>query len=856
MRLLGPLFLLAAAPAGAALALSWRAARAGRRARAALRGLSALALALAAAGLTVRAGSPPRALVLLDRSASQGSALRASAGAALACGRLLSRRFEVGYVSFAAAPRPERPEDLGALRPDDSGTDLAAALEHARARLSAGEPAVLVSDGLGGAAFDAAAAGAGWGAPDGPRLLVLPGGVRAPDAALVELDAPAEAFPGERLTVSARLAGSAAGDGAVRVSLAGPGAPAGPVELLLPRGGRGVRAAVFAVRAPESGIAEYVATLSAPGDACAANDSARALVRVLARPRVAVVSADAAGSAAAAALAAAPGLEVRRLGPEGLDADLAGFAAVVLDDLPRQSLGGGRDARLAGYLRGGGGLLVLGGERAYGAGGWEDSGALERELPASCRPPGRKLFAVLVLDRSGSMGRPAGAAAGAESKLALVKRAATAALDCFGPGDQAVLVAFGGRPEVLAGPARPAEPEAAGRFRAALAGLEAGGPTRLADALAAAAALLPPAGDHELVRHVVLLSDGLPEGQGIDRAAEAARLRALARALAASGATLSTVSTGAADEDRRLLEELAALGRGRCHQPHGLEALEAAFRRELNPGEHVARGAFRPVAGDDALARALGGLPELSGRNRVSARPRARVVLEAPPAAGRGREPLLLVWDRGRGRAACFASQVGGEWGAAPAGPEGARLLGELARWAAGRTGRPGCRLALRPAAGGAGARLELVARDEADRPLALLAPVAELSDLSGSWTARAALLEESPSRYAAELSPPPGAAEVIATVADEKAGELARGAFPLNYPPELRRVGIDHQALSALARAAGGRMISAPAELAALTPAGAAGGAGGAWRGLAPWLAAAALALLVAELFLRALRR
>ncbi len=847
-----PWLMLAALPAAAVLVAGWvvavRRGRSGKPALA-LRSAAATVLALGAGGLLLRSGGRPRALVMLDRSASMGTAHREAASAARQAGRILADRFEVSYGSFALSAQDEAPEALGKLVPDGPGTDFAAMLAFARGRLRPGEPAVVVTDGLS-TVTGAREAALGWGEL-APALVLLVSGPKGPDAALAELDAPAQVRPGERFAISVRVTGTAAGPVEVTVSRplrGGPRKQVGRERLALPPCGRGVGLARFEEEAPDGGLLEYTATLSAAGDAESGNDAARALVRVLGKLRVGIISAR---PSPAPRLLGAAGLEVTPLAAGSLPQDLGGFDVILIDNLRRELLPDRSCARLAGYVKQGGGLVVLGGPESYASGGYDDAGKLERVLPASMIPPDEEgLFAVLVLDRSGSMGQEVREGAG-KKKLDLVKEAALKVInpDSFGAADQLAVVAFAREPVLLAGPERPADAGAAGRLREAVKGIEVGGSTNLAGALEKAVEILGKARDPKIARHIILLSDGLLVGAKKGRASQVRKLRRTAKALADRGATLSAVGTGSRDEDTKLLSGLARLGRGRFYQPARLEELAAIFRRDISTRRaRILKGAFTAVAGRHPLGALIGPLPALEGRNRVSAKRDAWAALEAPARGGRGREPLLLAWERGRGRAACFASSLGAPWGRSlTEGETGKRFAGALARWAAGRSGRGGCRLSLRREAGGA-LRLELFARDETRRPLAGLEPFARVRGIEKTLP----LLQESPSRYAARLAPPAAAREVAASAFHE-GGELARGLFPLSYPREIARVGADRSRIDELARLAGGRTINSPSELAGLEFARASG------RGLtsaAPLLSLLALALVVAELAFRAVRR
>jgi Mg-chelatase subunit ChlD len=865
MNLREPWLLLALLPAAAVLALAWRRGRRGAPAGLAaplLQTLAALALGLAAAGLAVRTGGRPAALVLVDRSASTAASHGGPARAALAAGRALAPRFDVAYASFALTARPETAGALAALPPDEAGTDLAAALGLAGRQSAPGEPAVLVGDGL--ATVPGARAAALALAGGGPALVVLPAGVFGPDAAVAGLDVPAEARPGAPVRVAVRVTGSAAGPvvlGLTRHDDAG-SRELGRRELALPAAGAGAAGCFFDDTAPAAGTVWYTAALEAPGDAEPANNSRRAGLRVLGPVRAAVL---AGGESGAGALLAAAGIEVTAAGG-GLPARLAGLDAVVIDNLPRERLPAEDCRRLAAFIAEGGGLVVLGGPRAYASGGWHNGGELERELPASMTPPDdRGLLAVLVLDRSGSMGVPL---PGGGTKLERVRAAAREMLGggSFAENDRLAAVAFASAPELVAGPERPAAAEGAARLRGALDRLTAAGSTDLAGALEMAAELLRGDADKSAAHHIIMLSDGLPVGPGA--AGQRARLEGLAAALAASGATLSTVGTGSGEEDARLLGDLARLGRGRFYRPGDLAELGEIFRRDLAERRAaVAEGRFAPVVTPTPLPGLDALLPALEKRNRFSAKPGVWTALEAPAPGGAGREPLLLAWERGHGRAVCLGTGLGGAWNGRLAGtPEGAALLGALARWAAGRSGREGCSLRLvtagqargRPGPagdggdGGAGLRLELVAREARGQPLNLAAPVIELRSADGRWSKRLEPIQESPSRHAAGFVLPPGGRDFTA-VARDGAEELARAVFSVPFPPELARVGVDRAALEDLARAAGGRVIASADELRRMEfPA----ARGRGMAGAAPWLAAAGLLLVLAELALRAARR
>ena len=79
---------------------------------------------------------------------------------------------------------------------------------------------------------------------------------------------------------------------------------------------------------------------------------------------------------------------------------------MVLSDVSSSYLGTAQTAALSKYVRGGGGVIVAGGESSYGPGGYAGT-AFERLLPVRTDPERERkephLALVLVIDRSGSM---------------------------------------------------------------------------------------------------------------------------------------------------------------------------------------------------------------------------------------------------------------------------------------------------------------------------------------------------------------------------------------------------------------------------------------------------------------------
>lgn len=170
--------------------------------------------------------------------------------------------------------------------------------------------------------------------------------------------------------------------------------------------------------------------------------------------------------------------------------DLDEYLAVVVQDMPADEIG---DVNaLQRYVIDGNGLVVAGGENAYGNGGYDDS-PISTMLPVRNGSGGRTARIVLAIDISGS------AAAGLDVQKAL----ALDVLDQLGDRNVVGIVAF--NDQVF----RVADPQTLGGSRQELADrirrLQSGGGTRIAVGLQGAGELVGGGGT------IVLLSDGRDE---------------------------------------------------------------------------------------------------------------------------------------------------------------------------------------------------------------------------------------------------------------------------------------------------------------------------------------------------------
>jgi hypothetical protein len=361
------------------------------------------------------------------------------------------------------------------------------------------------------------------------------------------------------------------------------------------------------------------------------------------------------GEALAAALEAA-GMEADVLTAVPDTGGLLSYDGVVLVNVPNP--GDEVAADLASYVEDlGRGLVVVGGDQAYGLGDYQDS-ALEEILPVSGDPDDlvrrQPVAEVLVIDTSGSM-----AACHCESmerhnetiqsgvnKTDISRAGAGLAIEALQDTDRIGVLAFtSGTRWALPLETKPDR----AAIDEALASLRPQGDTEISTALREALTALQDA--PEEIRHIVLFTDGW--GDDPD-------LLDVAQDIADDGITLSVLGTG--EGTGEMLRRMAALGGGQFYPGRDLDAVPEIFVEETLRVARplVAEGSFLPALG--AASQVTSGLtasPPLQGYVLTRPKNAALVTLEVGPG-----DPLLASWQRGLGRATAWTSDATGRWSA------------------------------------------------------------------------------------------------------------------------------------------------------------------------------------------------
>jgi Mg-chelatase subunit ChlD len=293
------------------------------------------------------------------------------------------------------------------------------------------------------------------------------------------------------------------------------------------------------------------------------------------------------------------------------------------------------------YVRQGGGVLWIGGDRNVYVEKKEED-AFDRLLPAKLSPPRTPegTCVVMIVDKSSSM---------EGKKMELARLAAIGVVDNLRPVDLLGVLIFDNSFQWVV-PIRRAQDRPL--LKRLIAGITPDGGTQIAPALAEAYHKISPV--NAVYKHVVLLTDGISEeGDSI----------ALSREAAEKNVTISTVGLGQ-DVNRAYLEKIASFSRGKSYflsDPSGLEQILIKDVMEHTGSTAIERASKAKVEKQVEILSGTGieEAPALRGYVKFIAKPTAETILSID-----GRDPLLVRWQYGLGRAAVFTSDAKSRWAA------------------------------------------------------------------------------------------------------------------------------------------------------------------------------------------------
>ena len=760
-------------------------------------------------------------VVVADSSQSIPTATRAAAQAWLQdrAANRSSARDRVGVVTFAKnaeiASKPDVMSKINIMSHADDFTasDLSAGVRMAMALMprDTRNRIVLLSDGneTSGNIVEAAMLARSAGV----AIDVVPLQVSVANDTMVEsLRAPTRARRGQSIDAKMIIRAQKPIDGRIRFEIDGEAVdldPKNSSNAMAVHLDTGPNVITIPVALPRSGVVRMKAIfepLDPAADAIAENNVASALTFVSGEGRILIVDDSGAETQAFAQALRASQLDVQVSNATVLsDPTVAGsYDAIVLANIARWSLDQAADRALEVAVHDlGVGLLMIGGDHSFGAGGWTDS-ETAKALPVEMNPPQERQLPRgalgLIIDCSGSMGSPVSGSNMDQQQCA--NEAAIAGIRTLTAGDQVTVIAFDDSAAVVVPLTNVENPEAIAKQ---VRRIVPRGGTNLFPAIDLAAKELE--GSKQSVKHIVILTDGQTMGDPDDG------IR-MVQVLARKGISVSTVSIGDSTNDP-LLMELAKVGGGRCYPVKSQNAqlvLPQIFIKEATVLNRslLAEGSFAPsAAGQYPPGVALStSMPKISGY--VITGPRGGLAQNALVLASKDNaDPLFSWWNYGVGRCAVFTSDLSSRWGSSWITWSGYQpWCAGLARWLL-RQSAP-MDTSLNTQLDGDNAIVELSIRENAQGNSATTVATAKVLAPDGSMSTLP-LRQIAPGRWSATFPTDASGAYLVNAALQQGESErpvFVQAAVNVSYPREFKFQRQDLAKLQLVAQSSGGRVL------------------------------------------------
>jgi uncharacterized membrane protein len=596
---------------------------------------------------------------IVDASASITPAMRAWTRKLLR--DELGLRAEDPAYMFAATAVPE---SIGAVESAfanaagcaDCGpgaTNLESALYRIAADPDAhGGPAVMVTDGWQNRGDAERAISAIVSAEIRLDIFTPPGARSIPDVAMTALSIPPALEKAAPFALGVTLENLNDVPVAGTITIERNGAP---IDWRKVRLARGSQRFDFPVHTEEAGLASYTAGFKADNpalDAYLENDSLKGWVGVGARRKVLILTGSARDAYYLAIVVNRMGLEPTVVPVTGAawNGALAGYDAVLINNVPSERIAPAAQDAMADYVRHGGSLAMVGGDSSFGLGGYADS-PLADVMPVTMKPPQHKekrRALVVIIDKSASMGR--------NDKLTYAKAAAETVTRTLKDNDLIAVIGFDWQPFVViplqsVGQSRP-------YFNQMIDRLSAHGQTFLIPALREAERTLGSSGAQ--LKHVVVLTDG-DTGGTADMYYDL-----VSRMHHGAGTTISAIAIGREDVNVDLLQAIAKYGGGSYYQTDSPRNLPQLVLTDLHAhgGEiTMVEKEFTPrTQSPDAILKDLAGrhMPALKGYVSTEIKPRATMSMYVDRSGTR--EPVIASWKYGAGKAMAVTTDASGRW--------------------------------------------------------------------------------------------------------------------------------------------------------------------------------------------------
>jgi len=400
----------------------------------------------------------------------------------------------------------------------------------------------------------------------------------------------------------------------------------------------------------ERGLFLYKAVVNAQDDAFSQNNEGFSFTQGTRKSEILYLAGERGSAENLTQALLRQGLHVDQTDVEQTPPSLQGlldYSAIILDNISGQVLPLTVMDNIERYVKDmGGGLIMIGGDKSFGAGRYlktpvEKALPVFMDVPTAVELPG--LCLILVIDKSQSMSGDIKD----KKKLEGAKIAAFSTVEMLNPMDRVGILAFDTQFQWVV-PIMQAEERR--KIVNRLSTLMADGGTDLYIALKETFKVME--GISAAKKHVIVLSDGLTTEGDFNN---------LVRAMNDSRITISTVALGK-DADRNLLKSIAQWGGGRSYYTDNSENLprifvgeteiatrKAILEKDVKPFEAMASEITQGIPTDD--------LPLLRGMVVTYPKPGSQILFDTEEG------PLLAAWSYGLGRSVAFTSDFSGRWG-------------------------------------------------------------------------------------------------------------------------------------------------------------------------------------------------
>lgn len=614
---------------------------------------------------------------------------------------------------------------------------------------------------------------------------------RADEVWVRDLHLPSQVISGQTFTVRAIV--ESTGTKPVEIHLHRDGAPVSdPRSITLKPGKQEIRIPDQQIN--KHGNYTYQFKISVQ-DAILENNEAYGYVSVNGEPHALYVGSDAGQAEMLKGVLESGGFAVDIVSPHEFStelADLRSSAVVILSNVSADDLPDSRMDLIESYVRDlGKGLVVIGGERAFGMGGYHDT-PLERVLPVEMTPRQRKesLALMFVIDTSGSMANYVGA----DQKIQLAIEGIRAGVRELDKEDMAGVIGFAAKIGLDISPTTDH-----GRIIREVGGLAPTGGTKMYPALNRAYEKLKAVDAKQ--KHLILLSDGRSDGD----------FDTLAERIAAGDIYVTTIAIG--DAAQNLMQAIAERGGGNYVAVHNVNQLPKILADEVRQTQkYMIQEDFQPIISEkgSAIMASILQVPRLRGYIATSEKEYAQVYIRSPQE-----HPILAVWHYGFGKSVAFTSDVKPGWAAEWIEWEQfGKFWGQVVNWAAPIHGDSRDFDLDVSHRGGVGQVVIDIANAEA------ISSIQSFDVRVAPPTAVGEVVEmhrETPTRFSGKFSI--GETGVYLVTAQMKRDGLVFGSrhasFALSYPTEYGEFETNHQLLGAIANRTNGIYEPTPKQIA-----------------------------------------